>query len=125
LEQFTANGAAERITGVPDNTFNLVALLHNKLEAIVAVQAYISDAERSGRADLAELLANCRAADLASVQYIRRALRAELGMSNGESEGDDRGGDLTPTEYNDRVDDEADASFPASDPPSFSGTTAE
>lgn len=117
----------QRVSGVPNLTFDLIALLHNKLEAIAATELYLADAEVAGNDRARDIFLQSRTTDLAIVQLVRRMLRDELETTVADAElaadPPERGGDLAPVEAEEAVDQESDASFPASDPPSFSGTT--
>lgn len=118
---------AARVTGVPNVTYDLISMLHNKLEAITACEIYIDDAHASGNSRAATMFEHCRATDLSIVHSLRKILREELEASHAEEvaleQSDNRGGDLQSRQESNIVDDESDSSFPASDPPSFSGTT--
>ena len=121
---------AERVSGVSNLTYDLISLLHNKLEAISAYEMYRQDA-REVRHEQAEALFDyCLAKDRAIVDRLRTLLVEQLGAKpEGQvtkEEADtllQRGGDLSPTKAEEEVDDASEDSFPASDPPSFSRTS--
>lgn len=122
--------AVQRVSGVPNLIFDLISLLHNKLEGVAAIELYLADAEAARNDRAREIFLQSRTMDLAIIQQVRRMLRDELETSIADADANtrfvltDRGGDLTPVQEPETVDLESDASFPASDPPSFSGTTA-
>lgn len=121
---------AQRVSGIPNLTFDLVSLMHNKLEAVAALEVYLADAREVEHHEAIAFLEFVRNTDLSAVQTLRRLLREELDTqleaAPGELVGDpDRGGDLTPNDNLEDVDLESDLSFPASDPPTFNRTTAE
>ena len=122
---------AERVSGIPNLTYDLVSMLHEKLEAITVYEVYQRDAEEAGNSQAAALIEHCRQTDQAVVQKLRAMLVQELSLEPLQVDSDDellstaadRGRELTPAEKETRVDEESDESFPASDPPSYSGTT--
>ncbi len=118
---------AERVTGISNVTYDLISMLQNKLEAITVCEIYIDDANAVGNTRVATMFEHCRATDLSVVQSLRKILRDELNSAHDEV-GDEitsqeRGGDLKSRDTSDVMDEGLDASFPASDPPSYSGTT--
>jgi hypothetical protein len=123
---------AERVSGIPNLTYDLVSMLHEKLEAITVYEVYQRDAEEVGNTQASALIEHCRQTDLAVVQKLRAMLAQELssepiGIDDGEdtpATPTDRGGELTPADKETRIDEASDESFPASDPPSYSGTTS-
>lgn len=121
---------AQRISGIPNLTFDLVSLMHNKLEAVAAVEVYLADAREVGHEEAIAFLEFVRNTDLAAVQTLRKLLRGELDTTvdpgpDGTFIDSERGGDLRPNDDLEDVDLESDLSFPASDPPTFNKTTAE
>jgi hypothetical protein len=117
---------AQRVSGVPNLTFDLVSLLHNKLEAVAALEVYLDDARTVGNDRAVSIFEQTRLADLATIQSVRRLLRDELDATLGMSDQNTlSGGDLAPPEDLDAIDLEGDSSFPASDPPAFGRSTAE
>ena len=121
--------SAELVTGISNVAYDLITLLQNKLEAITACEVYKQDAQEAGNARALSVLEHCQDVDRAFVQRLRRLLAEELGASLAEDEHDERGtpvqrgGDLSSIRSEEVVDDASEDSFPASDPPSFSGTT--
>ena len=121
--------SAELVTGISNVAYDLITLLQNKLEAITACEVYKQDAQEAGNARALSVFEHCQDVDRAFVQRLRRLLAEELGASLAEDEHDERGtpvqrgGDLSSIRSEEVVDDASEDSFPASDPPSFSGTT--
>lgn len=122
---------AERVSGIPNLTYDLVSMLHEKLEAITVYEIYQRDAEDAGNTQAAALIEHCRQTDLAVVQKLRSMLVYELGAGSTVDHTEaprpatpaGRGGELHPVDAGETVDQAAEESFPASDPPSYSGTT--
>lgn len=121
---------AARITGVPDLTYDLVAMLHEKLGAIAVYEGYLQDALNVENHEAVELISSCQAADRAAIDSLRILLSRELaGFTVDSGLGrapvhPNRGGDLRVDVKDDPIDDASDDSFPASDPPAFTGAHA-
>lgn len=120
----------ERARGIPNLTAGLVATLQAKLELISALDMYKEDAREVGHARALALLEHCQQTDSVIVQHLMTLLAEELGGLHEEADEETvlqqrppRGGDLSSTRAEDQVDDASEDSFPASDPPSFSGTS--
>ena len=121
--------SGERVSGITNLTYDLITLLQNKLEAITAYEVYKQDAQEAGNTRALSIFEHCQDVDRAFVQRLRRLLAEELGAGLTNEELEDRGtpvqrgGDLSSIRSDEIVDDASEDSFPASDPPSFSGTT--
>jgi hypothetical protein len=120
---------AERVSGVPNLTYDLVAMLHEKLEAITVYEIYKQDAREAGHTRALSLFEHCQETDRSVVQHIRKLLADELGTReegvvrrDGTGPAMQRGGDLSSLVSDELVDDASEDSFPASDPPSFNGS---
>ena len=97
---------AQAVTGVPNVTFDLVAVLHNKLEAIAAYEAYKRDAEEAGHRQAAAFFDQCQQADRTAARHLRELLAQDLRVAKAAED------DALVTEA-------AEESFPASDSPAF------
>lgn len=121
----------ERARGIPNLTAGLVAVLQAKLELISALDIYKEDAREINHAKALALFDHCQQTDSFIVQHLTVLLAEELGALQTEADEETalqqrppRGGDLSSIRAEDQVDDASEDSFPASDPPSFSGSTA-
>ena len=70
----------ERITGVPNVTFDLMAVLHNKLEAIAAYEVYKQDAREAGHGLAEAFFDHCQQFERTSVQQLREMLAQNLSV---------------------------------------------
>jgi LmbE family N-acetylglucosaminyl deacetylase len=70
----------ERITGVPNVTFDLTAVLHNKLEAIAAYEVYKQDAREVGHRQAEAFFDQCQQFDRTAVQQLRELLAQDLSI---------------------------------------------
>ena len=114
---------AERAGGVPNLTYDLLAMLHEKLESITVVETYLQDARAAGRAEAAALFEQVRDHDRIVVTQLRQLLAWEPapGLDQSADMPASRGGDLSPSDDDSIVDESSKDSFPASDAPSFTG----
>jgi hypothetical protein len=69
---------AERISGVANLTFDLVAVLHEKLKAIAVYEVYKRDAEEAGDRQATALFGQFQEADRTAVQQLRDMLGQTL-----------------------------------------------
>ena len=118
---------AKRTGGMPNLTYDLVALLQEKLEAVATYEVYIRDAREAGHDGAAALFEHCRDEDRVVIERVRDLLGNELAS---EQTGDPtartplaRGGGLPPVSDDSVVDEASMESFPASDAPPFSGSS--
>jgi hypothetical protein len=74
-----AKRTAERISGVPNVTYDLIAVLYNKLEGIAAMEGYRRDAEQAGDREAATLFGECQRRDRTDVERLRGMLAQRLG----------------------------------------------
>lgn len=73
---------AERISGVPNVTFDLVAVLHNKLEAIAAYEVYKQDAREVGHRQAEAFFDQCQQVERTAVQQLREMLAQNLAVGS-------------------------------------------
>jgi hypothetical protein len=69
---------AERISGVANLTYDLVAVLHEKLKAIAVYEIYKRDAEEAGDRQATALFGQFQEADRTAVQELRDMLGESL-----------------------------------------------
>jgi hypothetical protein len=70
--------AAERVSGVPNVTYDLVALLYNKLEGVAAIEEYKLDAQEAGDQEVQRLLDQLQQRAREDVDKLQAALRSRL-----------------------------------------------
>ena len=71
---------AERISGVPNVTFDFTAVLHNKLEAIAAYEVYKQDAREAGHRQAEAFFDHCQQFERTAVQQLRELLAQDLSV---------------------------------------------
>jgi hypothetical protein len=71
---------AERISGVPNVTFDLTAVLHNTLEAIAAYEVYKQDAREAGHHQAEAFFDQCQQVERTAVQQLREMLVQNLSV---------------------------------------------
>jgi hypothetical protein len=71
---------AERISGVPNVSFDLTALLHHKLEAIAAYEVYQQDAWQAGHRQAEAFFAQCQQFGRTAVRQLRELLAQDLAI---------------------------------------------
>ncbi len=72
--------SAERISGVPNVAFDLIAVLHNKLEAIAAYEVYKQDAREAGHRQAEAFFDQCQQFERTAVQQLRELLAQNLSI---------------------------------------------
>jgi hypothetical protein len=126
----------EHISGVSNVAYDLISLLHNKLEAITALETYKRDAQIGGFHHVYEFFEQCQEADRRTVDHLRAMVANQLvvGLEEHHGFGDDdtmpvpgrsqspnqrgyRAGNEPPE--NELVSEASEESFPASDPPAY------
>ena len=78
--EHSARRNTERITGVPNVTFDLTAVLHNKLEAIAAYEIYKQDAREAGHRQAEAFFNQCQQFERTAVQQLREMLAQNLSV---------------------------------------------
>ncbi len=73
-----ARQGAERVTGIPNVTYDLVAVLHHKLDAIAAMEMYKKDAKDAGQPDAQAFFEECQRSDRAHIERLRNLLGENL-----------------------------------------------
>jgi hypothetical protein len=121
----TSPVSAEHATGVTNLAFDLVSLLHNKLEAVAAMEIYKRDAELAGYSHVREFIAECQEADRKAIRHLRALVAHQL-VIDLEGEGDPAAvaAERQPQEFPEPKEQEivqsaSEDSFPASDPPAY------
>jgi len=73
-----AKRGAERVSGVSNVTYDLIAVLYNTLEGIAAVEAYRQDADAAGDGEAAAFLAAWEKMAQGQVDQLRGLLAQRL-----------------------------------------------
>ena len=67
---------AEYVTGVPNTIYDLITLIHNKLQGVAALEQYKRDAQSAGDDALLALFEDLQRRDQAEIDLIDDYLRA-------------------------------------------------
>lgn len=123
------NGSDVTTGGVSILARHLIQLMNDKLDSLHAYQHYEQEALAANNLHALALIHECMQCDLAIIGQLRVILAREFLAEPGEqqlAETLSTGGGLDTREdgeLEDPVDQAVDDTFPASDPPSFSGTS--
>jgi hypothetical protein len=72
------NRQADQISSIPNVTYDVIAVLHNKLQGVAAIEGYRRDARDAGDRELDALFTDLAKSDLAQVERLRQALVERL-----------------------------------------------
>ena len=73
-----AKRRTERVSGISNVTYDLLALLTNKLEGVAAIEEYKMDAQEAGDREVQTLLDQLQQQARQDVDKLRAALRSRL-----------------------------------------------
>lgn len=73
-----AKRTADDITGISNVTYDLISTLHNKLQAVAAMEGYKRDAEASGDREVIDCLNRIIGRETEDLQQLRGLLAARL-----------------------------------------------
>jgi LmbE family N-acetylglucosaminyl deacetylase len=62
---------SEHLSGVPNVTYDLIAVLHNKLDAVAAMEQYKRDAQEAGNRDAESFFDQCQQTDRSDIERLR------------------------------------------------------
>ena len=120
-------GRAEQASGVSDLAFDLLTLLHNKLQAIDAIEVYKQDARAAGHHHVLEFFERCEQSDRRAVDELRAMVAHQLVVGLEDQHGfplkssESQGQPSASRPDDSEVTEASIESFPASDPPSYAG----
>ena len=120
-------GRAAKASGVSDLAFDLVTLLHNKLQAIAAIEVYKQDARAANHHYVLEFLERCEESDRRAVEQLRAMVAHQLVVGLEDQHGfplessDPQKQQSAKQPDDSEVTEASIESFPASDPPSYTG----
>jgi len=77
----------EHVSGVSNVAFDLIALLHNKLEAIKALETYKRDAQMGGFHHIYDFFEQCQENDRRTVDHLRAMVANQLVVGLEEHHG--------------------------------------
>lgn len=118
----TSYASAEQASGVSDLTFDLVSMLHNKLEAVAAMETYKRDAKLAGHPHVLEFLTECQESDRSAIRHLRALVSHQLVVGlEGQGDPAATAAGRLPEEpaESEVVQSASEDSFPASDPPAY------
>ena len=71
-------GRSAKASGVSDLAFDLLTLLHNKLQAIAAIEVYKQDARAANHHHVLDFLERCEETDSKAVEELRAMVAHQL-----------------------------------------------
>ncbi|MGH2533248.1 MAG: hypothetical protein ACRDJW_13195 [Thermomicrobiales bacterium] len=74
-----AKRGAEHISGVSNVTFDLISVLHNRLEGIAALEEYRQDADDADDGEVSTFFAECQRQARTDVERLRGMLATRIG----------------------------------------------
>ena len=78
MEEQAMRRDAERLSGVPNVTYDFIAVMHNKLDAIAAYEIYKHDAREAADREAEAFFDQCQRAERADVERLRGLLSQRL-----------------------------------------------
>ena len=118
-------GRAAKASGVSDLAFDLLTLLHNKLQAIAAIEVYKQDARAADHHHVLDFLERCEETDRRAVEELRAMVAHQLVVGLEDQHGFPLESSEALRQRSARRPDDSDVteasieSFPASDAPGF------
>lgn len=73
-----ARQGADRITGVPNVTYDLVTCLHHKLDSIAAMEMYKHDAHDAGQREAESFFDECQKSERSQIERLRAILGKQM-----------------------------------------------
>lgn len=119
----TTYPSTEQASGVSDLTFDLISMLHNKLEAVAAMETYKRDAKLAGHPHALEFISQCQESDRDAIRQLSAMVSHQLvvgleGLGDPAEVAAEQQLDEEPQETG-IVQSASEDSFPASDPPAY------
>ncbi len=123
---------AADLSGVSNLQYDLLAAIKSKLDEITVYEIYKRDAHEAGESRAERFFDQSQRDAQEAVRLLREMIKEQFerpmsgapGVLMANQIAPERGGGLKPESHDDLLDDAIDDSFPASDPPSYSGTTS-
>jgi hypothetical protein len=78
-----AKRGAEHVSGVPNVTYDLISVLHSRLEGIAALEQYRQDADDAGDGEVSTFFAECQQRARSDVERLRGMLATRIGAAGG------------------------------------------
>jgi LmbE family N-acetylglucosaminyl deacetylase len=78
MEEQAMRHDAERLSGVPNVTYDLIAVMHNKLDAIAAYEIYKHDAREAANRETEAFFDQCQRTERADIERLRGLLSQQL-----------------------------------------------
>ena len=76
-----AKRASDEVTGVSNVTYDLISTVHNKLQAVAAMEGYRHDAESAGDREVVECFDGVIARETEDLQQLRSLLASRIEKS--------------------------------------------
>jgi hypothetical protein len=73
-----AKRTADQVTGISNVTYDLISIVHNKLQAVAAIEGYRRDAEANGDQEVVDCFDRIVQHETDDLQELRRLLSSRL-----------------------------------------------